>query len=176
MKRKMWFPLAVVLAALLLYGSLSASDLLVGKASPKGEIVFINPKKSDGTEKSFDDVVAELKGKVVYVDFWATWCGPCRAQFPHAKEMHQKFDSKDVAFLYVSFDRNETEWKDGVKKYELSGYHFYPSRQILQTIAEKYSIDGIPRYMIADRTGKIVNDDAPRPSTGAADAVAKWLK
>lgn len=128
------------------------------------KIVYLNAKKADGTDKSFADIIGEFKGKVVYVDFWASWCGPCRGQFPHAKKLHEKLSDKPVVFLYISFDRSEEEWKEGAENFELEGFHFYPNENQQRIIYNQFQVDGIPRYMLVDKNGKVVDADASRPS------------
>lgn len=129
------------------------------------KVVFVDAKKKDGTDKSFAEIISEFKGSVVYVDFWASWCGPCRGQFPHAKKLHEKLKDKPVVFLYISFDRSEDEWKEGVDQFELSGYHWYPTENQQQLIYNQFQVDGIPRYLLIDKNGKVINADANRPSS-----------
>lgn len=140
--------------------------------------VFINNKKADGTDKKFADVLTELKGKVVYIDFWASWCGPCRGEMPYSKKLHETYKDKNVAFLFISFDYTEAAWKKGISKMELAGYHFYPNETQQGEINRLFAVEGIPRYMIADKTGKVINADAPRPSSGSTitEQINKLLK
>jgi thiol-disulfide isomerase/thioredoxin len=141
-------------------------------------IVFIEPKKKNGQEKNFDEVIKEFKGKVVYVDFWASWCPPCRGEMPYSKQLHDTFKGNDnVVFLYITFDRTENAWKNGITNMAIEGYHWYPSETQRMDINAKYQVSGIPRYMLIDKTGKVVNTDALRPSSGKgiADAIKALL-
>jgi thiol-disulfide isomerase/thioredoxin len=128
------------------------------------EVKFLSDKNKDGSEKSFEQALAEFSGKVVYVDFWATWCGPCKAEFPFSKAMHQKLAGKDVVFLYVSMDQDEASWKKGVQRHQMPGYHFYPTEAQREAMYYKYKVESIPRYMLVDKKGNIVNPMATRPS------------
>lgn len=155
------------------YSEIKQSEKLTTSGS---KIVYLNAKKADGTDKSFADVIAEFKGKVVYVDFWASWCGPCRGQFPHAKKLHAKLNDKPVVFLYISFDRSEEEWKEGAENFELEGYHFFPNENQQRLIYNQFQVDGIPRYMLIDKNGKMVDADASRPSASSIlDEITKLL-
>lgn len=128
--------------------------------------IFIDQTNSDGSVKMFEDVLAEYKGKVIYVDFWASWCPPCRGEMPSSQKLHSQFEGKDVVFLYVSFDRAADAWKNGIDKMDIKGVHYFPAGDANQAVSTKYGITGIPRYMLVDKTGKVINQDAPRPSSG----------
>ena len=130
------------------------------------EKVFLDQTNADGSVKMFEDALAEYKGKVIYVDFWASWCPPCRGEMPSSQKLHSQFEGKDVVFLCVSFNRAADAWKNGIEKMDIKGVHFYPAADANQAVSTKYGISGIPRYMLVDKTGKVVNQDAPRPSSG----------
>lgn len=118
-------------------------------------------------------LLSDLKGKVVYIDVWATWCAPCLKEFPHSKKVQQRFEGNDqVAFLYVSVDRtNDLEkWKKMVADKNLSGVHIIDSPESeANSIWKAYLVSGIPRYILVDQLGKIVNADAARPSSGKVE-------
>ena len=134
--------------------------------------VYLESTNADGTTKMFEDVLAEYKGKVIYVDFWGSWCGPCRGEMPNSQKLHSQFEGKDVVFLYVAFERgqtreaNEASWKNGIDRLDIKGVHFLPEPEANQEVSQNYQINSIPRYMLVDKTGKVVNQTAPRPSSG----------
>ncbi len=155
-----------VLFVFLLSG-LCLSSFLPVSTTDEGGVVFISAKDKKGKEKSFDEIVKEFKGKVVYVDFWASWCPPCRGEMPHSKQLHEQFkDNKNVVFLYITLDRTEDAWKNGIQKMDIRGYHWYPSEIQRQDFMTRFGISGIPRYMLIDKKGTVVNADASRPSSG----------
>jgi thiol-disulfide isomerase/thioredoxin len=138
--------------------------------------VFVNAKDAKGKEKTFEDVIKEFKGKVVYVDFWASWCPPCRGEMPHSQQLHQQFkDNSNVVFLYITLDRTEDAWKNGIQKMDIKGYHWYPSEVQRQNFGQKFQVTGIPRYMLIDKKGNVVNDNAQRPSSGSVPDGIKAL-
>lgn len=107
--------------------------------------------------------LSELKGKVVYIDFWASWCGPCIAQFKYTKKIKEHFAGKDVVFVYISIDENAEAWEKAKEKYELSGLHTRVDGWKAK-VAEDYGVRGVPSYFLVDREGKFATEDTPRPS------------
>lgn len=118
----------------------------------------------EGNEVSIE----QFKGKVVYVDFWASWCGPCRQQFPFAKELHHKFSSKDLkklVFLYISIDDGEERWKKAIEQFGIEGFHTLSPGGWGSEACRVFGISSIPRYMLIDKKGNIVDANAPRPGS-----------
>lgn len=112
-----------------------------------------------------DVKLSDLKGKVVYLDFWASWCGPCKAEFPHTKKIKEHFAGKDVAFVYVSIDEDAASWEKAMKKYELSGLHTRVDGW-KGKLAQEYDINSVPSYFLIGKDGKFASDSTPRPSSG----------
>ena len=114
----------------------------------------------NGKEVSLSD----FKGKVVVVDVWATWCGPCKGELPFLKKLEEEMHGKDVVFIGVSLDeaKDKQKWIDFVKKENLKGVQLHASGW--SQIARDYEIKGIPRFMLFDKKGNVVTENAPRPS------------
>jgi len=122
-------------------------------------------KDVDGNYFTFGD----LKGKVVYVDYWASWCGPCRSEMPFSKQLHGMFTDKQlkqIVFLYVSIDQSEDAWKDAIKQIGMEGKLGISPGNWQSPIARYFQINSIPRYMLIDKKGNIVDLNAKRPSSG----------
>lgn len=131
--------------------------------TPKGDVLSLN----------------SLKGKVVYVDVWATWCGPCREEFPDAKQLQKRFvDNNQVAFVYVSIDRDQAAWhKFLANDADFKGVHInQPPGEHFDSLWKAYQLSSIPRYMLIDQAGKLVDVNAARPSSGKiADEIERLL-
>lgn len=135
-----------------------------GNPSPKFED-YINFK---GGKKSLDS----FKGKFVYIDVWATWCGPCIQQIPFLKTLEEEYQGKNIAFISLSTDEArrsggsweaaEKKWRDFVKERQLSGTQLWSGKDT--SFQQDYQINSIPRFILINPEGKIVNANAPRPS------------
>lgn len=124
---------------------------------PAIDITFMN---ENGKKVNLSD----LKGNVVYLDFWASWCGPCRAQFPHVKDVKEHFKGKNVVFAYVSIDGSEENWKKAMEKYHLTGLHTLADGEWKSKEAQAYGVQGIPAYFLIDTKGNFATETTPRPS------------
>jgi len=144
-----------------------ATKLTSGSPSPK----FSNYENFNGGTTSLDD----FKGKVTYIDIWATWCLPCRGEIPALKELEKKFHGKDVAFVSISIDQNKDEWKEFVKSEDLKGVQLFAENAFDSQFIQDYGIRQIPTFIIVDKEGKIVNADAPRPSSDEITGLLEGL-
>ena len=106
-----------------------------------------------------------LKGKYVYIDLWATWCGPCRAEIPFLKELEKGLHDKNIAFVSISTDseKDHEKWRTFVKEKELTGIQLYADRSNMDFI-KAFNVNTIPRFILIDPSGTVVDADAARPS------------
>jgi thiol-disulfide isomerase/thioredoxin len=118
----------------------------------------------NGNNVSFSD----FKGKVVYVDVWATWCAPCRAEIPHLKRLKEHFkDNQTMAIVGISSDKpaDFEKWKKFIADHQLEGLQLWGGIEGDENIMKLYNIRSIPRFLLFDKDGKIVSSDAPRASS-----------
>lgn len=128
------------------------------------EVLFLENYSSVNT---LDELLSHFRGKRIYIDIWASWCGPCKKQFQYKEKLHDFLTQKDVELLYISIDEDHyiQNWEECIKYYELFGTHVRANEQLNEEIHELYGgIITIPKYIIVDENGKIVNKDAPEPS------------
>ena len=108
-----------------------------------------------------------LKGKYVYVDVWATWCGPCRQEIPFLQKTEEAYHGKNIEFVSISVDvmKDKEKWNKFVTDKNLGGIQLLADKDWKSDFVQGYKINGIPRFILISPEGKIVNADAPRPSS-----------
>ena len=145
---------------------ITVSKLTAGKPAPDFTLEDVNGKQVS---------LRDFEGKIVYLDFWATWCGPCMRELPHLEKLMEALKGKDVVFLGISFDGEEEAWKTMVREKNLQGVHVIAHGGFRSEVAESYNIIGIPQYYIVDRDGKIAVANAERPSGDVKGILEKLL-
>ena len=126
----------------------------------------------DGKEVKLSD----FKGKVVYVDFWATNCAPCVAEIEGMKKLHEKYKDKDIIFMCVSFDNSKEFLAQFLKERSYDGVQLIETKGLSSKSAQDYKIAGIPRYLLVDKKGNLISDNAPRPSSHPEEMIDKALE
>ncbi|SOD82557.1 TlpA family protein disulfide reductase [Spirosoma fluviale] len=109
----------------------------------------------------------EFAGKVIYLDVWASWCGPCRAEFPFSKQLQERLTKKQkeqVVFLYLSIDDSEEAWKKALNTLQLPGEHGLSKGGWNSRTVQYFGIRSIPRYLLIGKKGNVVDENAKRPS------------
>jgi thiol-disulfide isomerase/thioredoxin len=129
-------------------------------------------KDLDNNEVSLSD----FKGSVVVLDFWGTWCGPCKRELPYSRKIEENFkDREDVVFLFVAMERGSRDyWKEFVNNNNLPGTHLYTSNDNRNLVP--YKITSVPRYVLLDKEGNIYDAFASRPSQNMEVQIAKVLE
>jgi len=128
----------------------------------------IDPKAfSFANEKGELVTLDEFKGKVVYLDVWASWCGPCRAEFPFSKQLQERLTKKQkeqVVFLYLSIDDTEDTWKKALVSLQLAGEQGLSKGGWKSRTVQYFGIQSIPRYILINKNGQVIDANAKRPS------------
>lgn len=123
--------------------------------------------RETGVETELSDILQANEGKVLYVDFWASWCRPCVEAFPEAGKLREKYADKEVVFIYFSIDDQEEAWKSALNRYDLGENSFLIQNRYTSTFLQDLTLETIPRYLIYNKSGKLVHRNAPGP-TGTA--------
>ena len=119
---------------------------------------------------SFEQLKALFKGKMFYIDMWATWCGPCKAEFEYEKDLSKFLKEKGIEMVFISMDTDDRDgqWQNMIKYYGLSGYHIRTGELLRKDLSKRFwNLDNgytIPRYVLVNTAGNIVENDALRPS------------
>jgi thiol-disulfide isomerase/thioredoxin len=151
-------------------GVVEQAQAVAERSTPRENLAVGNPAPNftyndmNGKPVSLTD----FKGKVVYIDVWATWCGPCRREFPYLKEVKEKYkDNKDLVIIGIATDimRDTQKWKDFVVSEQLGGIQLHgPHDGEAPHMGLLYGVRGIPHFILIDKQGNIASPSAPRPS------------
>ncbi len=136
--------------------------LAKGKPSP----VFTDYENFAGGTTSLSD----LKGKYVYIDVWATWCGPCKREIPSLKLLEKEYHGKNITFVSISVDNvdgkrgSHDSWLKMVEEEQLGGVQLFADKDFSSDFIQAYGINSIPRFLLIDPKGNIVDSNTLRPS------------
>ena len=117
----------------------------------------------DGKTIRFHEVIGQ--GKITYIDFWATWCGPCCAEIPYVEKLVEKYkNNPNIEFVSISLDKDLDKWHKKLDHDQPAWKQYIIPDNFNSTFAKEYNITAIPRFMLFDKEGKIISINAPRPS------------
>lgn len=139
-----------------LYNELT--QLEAGSPSPK----FVAYENHAGGTTSLED----FKGKYVYIDIWATWCSPCKAEIPFLQKLEKQYHDKNIEFVSISLDDREDHqaWKDMISEKQMTGMQLFADKSFDSEFIQAYKVNALPQFILIDPQGNIVQSQAPRPS------------
>ncbi len=108
----------------------------------------------DGNAIAFQDVLNQYKGKTLVIELWASWCGDCVKAMPKIKELQN--NNPEVSYVFISLDKTINKWKSGIERHQIKGDHYLANNGMNGSFAKAIDLDWIPRYIIIDKTGKII--------------------
>lgn len=145
----------------------NAEDL-IKKLDRLGKPLALKFKSIDG--KAID--LQQLKGQVVLIDFWATWCGPCMAELPKVKAAYEKLHAKGFEILGISFDREKADLEKVLAQQKMTWPQCFDDNEEGKKIGEEFGITGIPAMWLVDKDGVLRDLNARE---GLSEKVEKWL-
>lgn len=127
--------------------------------------------KTEGYEL-FNSMITKFKGKVIYVDFWATWCGPCMSGIKQIAPLKEEMKNENVVFLYITNPTSpEKAWNNNIPN--INGEHYRVTQDEWNYLSQKFKISGIPHYVLVNKKGEVVN---PKLGHNSNEALKEILK
>ncbi|AOW09270.1 hypothetical protein EM308_06980 [Flavobacterium gilvum] len=141
-------------------------------ANKKQSGFTVNAVKETEGDEIFESMISKFKGKVIYVDFWATWCGPCMLGIKNIASLKEEMKNEDVVFLYITDQTSpEKTWNNIIPN--IKGEHYRVSQDEWNFLTQKFNISGIPHYVLVNKKNEIVN---PNLEHNANETLKKILE
>lgn len=156
------------ISVLTVLATIFCTNSLVAQSTDESKLyasktVFNDVSKISSTDP-LTSILQKYKGKVVYVDVWATWCLPCLFEMPNSRKLREKISDTNVVFVYICINSpDEKRWRKLITSKRMEGENYFLSAQQSAALLQKYNIKGIPRYMLYDQDGDAISEDAKRP-------------
>ncbi len=155
--------LSALLLGLAVAGCVSAPADTTSPPTVYGPIPRIGEIAPDFTQNDTSDhplTLSQFRGKVVLIDFWASWCGPCLSAIPKFKDIWSRYRNRDFALLRVSLDNNLESWRRAIRANNLDWYHTSDGQFWNNAVAVRYGVTGIPHAILLDKSGKVIAIDS----------------
>lgn len=148
-----------------------SSDMIEKTSSIYEDYLKIaNMNLSDGViiiptnEQSPMKALNQFENKVVYLDFWASWCSPCIQELPHIRKLSEHYIDQELVVLFIGTNDQRSSLINAIKKYNLDGYHIILNEKESEIWKKEFDISGIPAYVLIDKGGKVIYTKAPHPN------------
>ena len=147
----------------LLDRELKKLEALIASGMP--DYVHINETAENEGEELLQQIINKHKGKVLYLDFWATWCNPCISSFDRVKPLKKQLENEDIVFVYLcGANSNELTYKNILKAKDVKGEHYFLNENQWRSVWEKFNVTGIPHFALINKKGQVQDSNAPSPT------------
>jgi thiol-disulfide isomerase/thioredoxin len=113
--------------------------------------------QNSSVKEVMDSIITTNQGKVIYLDCWATWCGPCKAEMSRSKQLLQNTNPDQVAFVFVCVDSDKKNWEKTLKELDIKGQHYFLTKEQSDEFRKVFNIRAVPYYCLFDKSGIIVD-------------------
>ena len=137
---------------------------------------YLEKLENSSANQILDSILNKNKGKVIYLDCWATWCGPCKAEMPRSKQLMEEMKEQDVAFVFLCIDSEERFWKASLAELQIGGQHYYLNNEQSTDLRKAFEVQGIPHYFLINKEGVIVGKGSHLRPNKVKDRIEKLLK
>lgn len=159
----------LLLLAVITISSCNAQEKQFSEAALKESLIGL-----DGNNANLKTILKRNEGKTVIIEVWASWCGDCVKAMPLLKQTQA--DNPDVSYVFISMDRTADAWKAGIEKHKLEGAHFWSPDGMKGVFGKSIDLDWIPRYIVVDKTGKVILYRATEKEYDQVKAILKKNK
>lgn len=126
---------------------------------------------------TYAQVLQDNKGKWLYIDFWASWCAPCRRTMPVSRALQQDLEEENIEFIYLSLGDKKEPWQKAIQSFGISEcQNYFIENGNVSTVIEDLGIKTIPHYLIYNPQGELVNGFANRPGKGAKEQLKAFME
>ena len=143
----------IIVVATLLISTLGCAQK--EETSFKKESLEYVLKTTEDKSITFQEILKKHEGKTIFIELWASWCSDCVKAMPEVKKLNQTYGN-EVVFVNLSFDKTVEKWIEGIDKYQVEGENYFIGDNMKGTFGTSLDVNWIPRYLIVDKTGKIV--------------------
>jgi thiol-disulfide isomerase/thioredoxin len=146
-------------------------------ANPKiGSDAIIDSLTNGDAGEIFNAILEKHKGKVLFIDCWATWCSPCRGEMPYSKKLIEKFAGQNIEFIFLCIDSEYDKWKASLDEFQIGGTHYFLNPSESSALKKILNISGIPHYIVINKEGIIAKEGFEiRPSNPNVEEEIKKL-
>jgi thiol-disulfide isomerase/thioredoxin len=141
------------------------------------EFISASNSKESVLTDLMDDIQSRFNGKVIYIDLWATWCGPCISEFPYMSKLAEMYKGKKIEFISICMNSSINNWQEVMGKFNLNSNQYFLDKAQTDVFSYKYQVSGFPTYFLINKKGQLIDKNAPRPSSpDIKDKIDKLLE